>query len=197
MSAYGDVTRTLTRSGITYADLGLESEAALASLTRDLIEQASSIVDQYCGRDFALHGDVAERYDGSGRRRLRLKGWPIISVTSVAVGGVALAEGVDYEVLPGPGILERIDGLVWPAGRRNIAVVYTYGFTTPPAAITGIVEDLVAGALTHAARNVATKGASSMSMDGYSVAYSELSRLMGLAPEQMQMLDRYRPIGGA
>jgi hypothetical protein len=51
---------------------------------------------------------------------------------------------------------------------RNIAVVYTYGFTTPPAAITGIVEDLVAGALTHAARNRATKGASSMSMDGYS-----------------------------
>ncbi len=55
MSAYGDVTRTLTRSGITYADLGLESETALASLVEDLIEQASDIVDQYCGRDFALH----------------------------------------------------------------------------------------------------------------------------------------------
>ena len=197
MSAYGDVTRTLTRSGITYADLGLESEAALASLVEDLIEQASSIVDQYCGRDFALHEDVAERYDGSGRRRLRLKGWPIISVTSVAVGGVALAEGVDYEVLPGGGILERIDGLVWPAGLRNVSVVYSHGYVSPPAAITGIVEDLVAGALTHAARNRATKGASSMSMDGYSVAYSELSRMMGLAPEQMQTLDRYRPIGGA
>jgi len=86
---------------------------------------------------------------------------------------------------------------VWPPGRRNISVVYTYGFTTPPGAIVSIVEDLVVGALTHAARNRAVKGASSMSMDGYSVAYSELSRLMGLAPEQMQMLDRYRPIGGA
>ena len=197
MSAYGDVTRTLTRSGITYADLGLESEAALASLTEDLIEQASSIVDQYCGRDFALHEDVAERYDGPGRRRLRLKGWPIISVTSVAVGGTALAEGVDYEVLSGGGILERVDGAVWPPGRRNISVVYTYGYTTPPGAIVSVVEDLVVGALTHAARNRATKGASSMSMDGYSVTYSELSRLMGLAPEQMQTLDRYRPIGGA
>lgn len=197
MSAYGDVTRTLTRSGITYADLGLESEAALASPVEDLIEQASGIVDQYCGRDFALHEDVAERYDGSGRRRLRLKGWPIISVTSVAVGGTALTDGVDYEVLPGGGILERIDGLVWPAGLRNISVVYTYGFTTPPGAIVSIVEDLVVGALTHAARNRATKGASSLSMDGYSVAYSELSRLMVLAPEQMQALDRYRPIGGA
>ena len=197
MSAYGDVTRALTRSGITYADLGLESEAALASLTEDLIEQASGIVDQYCGRDFALHEDVAERYDGSGRLRLPLRGWPIISVTSVAVGGTALAEGVDYEVLSGGGILERVDGAVWPPGRRNISVVYTYGFTTPPGAIVSVVEDLVVGALTHAARNVATKGASSMSMDGYSVAYSELSRLMGLAPEQMQTLDRYRPIGGA
>ena len=197
MSAYGDVTRTLTKSGITYADLGLESEAALASLTEDLIEQASGIVDQYCGRDFALHEDVAERYDGSGRLRLPLRGWPIISVTSVAVGGVALAEGVDYEVLSGGGILERIDGLVWPAGLRNVSVVYSHGYVSPPGAIVSIVEDLVVGALTHAARNRATKGASSMSMDGYSVAYSELSRLMVLAPEQMQTLDRYRPIGGA
>ena len=197
MSTYGDVTRTLTRSGITYADLGLADDDALASLVEDLIEQASSIVDQYCGRDFDHYADVSERHDGSGRRRLRLKGWPIISVTSVAVGGVALAEGVDYEVLPGPGILERVDGAVWPPGRRNISVTYSHGYATSPGAITGIVEDLVAGALTHAARNRATKGASSMSMDGYSVAYSELSRMMGLAPEQMQTLDRYRPIGGA
>ncbi len=197
MSAYGDVTRTLTRSGITYADLGLANEAALTSLAADLIEQASSIVDQYCGRDFALHEDVTERYDGSGRLRLPLRGWPIISVTSVAVGGVSLTEDLEYEVDAGPGILERVDGAVWSPGRRNVSVTYSYGYATPPGAIAGVVEDLVAGALTHAARNCAVKGASSMSMDGYSVAYSELSRLMVLAPEQMQTLDRYRPIGGA
>ena len=196
MSAYGDVPRTLTRSGITYADLGLESEAALASLVEDLIEQASGIIDTYCERDFALHEAVTERLDGNGRERIRLAGHPLVSITSVTLGSTLLDSAL-YEVRPGAGILERIDRGVWPAGRRNIAVVYTYGFTTPPAAITGIVEDLVAGALTHAARNRATKGASSMSMDGYSVAYSELSRMMGLAPEQMQTLDRYRPIGGA
>jgi len=196
MSAYGDVTRTLTRSGITYADLGLADEAALTSLAADLIEQASDIVDTYCERDFALHEAVTERLDGNGRERIRLAGHPLASVTSVTLGSTLL-DSASYEVRPGAGILERIDRGVWPAGRRNIAVVYTYGFTTPPAAITGIVEDLVAGALTHAARNRATKGASSMSMDGYSVAYSELSRLMVLTPEQMQTLDRYRPIGGA
>lgn len=196
MSAYGDVTRTLTRSGITYADLGLESEAALASLVEDLIEQASDTIDTYCERDFALHEAVTERLDGNGRERIRLAGHPLVSVTSVTLGSTPL-DSASYEVRSGAGILERIDRGVWSAGRRNLTIVYTYGFTTPPAAITGIVEDLVAGALTHAARNRATKGASSMSMDGYSVAYSELSRLMVLAPEQMQALDRYRPIGGA
>ena len=197
MSAYGDVTRTLTRSGITYADLGLESEAALTSLAADLIEQASETVDLYCGRDFALHEDVTERYDGSGRRRLRLRGHPIVAVASVAVGGTALTEDLEYEVDAGPGILERVDGAVWPPGLRNVSVTYSYGYTAAPGAIAGVVEDLVAGALTHAARNRAVKGASSMSMDGYSVAYSELSRLMVLAPEQMQTLDRYRAVGGA
>ncbi len=196
MSAYGDVTRTLTRSGITYADLGLESEAALASLTEDLIGQASGIIDTYCGRDFALHEAVTERLDGNGRERIRLAGHPLLSVTSVTLGSTPL-DSASYEVRPGAGILERIDGGVWSAGRRNLTIVYSYGYATTPPAITGIVEDLVAGALAHAARNRATKGASSMSMDGYSVAYSDLSRMMGLAPEQMQTLDRYRPIGGA
>jgi len=196
MSAYGDVTRTLTRSGITYADLGLADEAALTSLAADLIEQASDIVDTHCGRDFTLHEDVAERYDGTGRDSLRLRGWPVVSVASVVVGGVSLTEDLEYEV-DAAGILERVDGATWPVGRRNVSVTYSYGYATPPGAIAGVVEDLVAGALTHAARNRATKGASSMSMDGYSVAYSELSRLMVLAPEQMQTLDRYRPIGGA
>ena len=196
MSAYGDVTRTLTRSGITYADLGLANEAALASLAADLIEQASDIVDTHCGRDFALHEDVAERYDGTGRRRLRLRGWPVVSVASVVVGGVPLTEDLEYEV-DAAGILERVDGATWPVGLRNVAVTYSYGYVVTPGAIAGVVEDLVAGALTHAARNRAVKGASSMSMDGYSVAYCELSRLMVLAPEQMQVLDRYRVMGGA
>ena len=196
MSAYGDVTRTLTRSGITYADLGLADEAALTSLAADLIEQASDIVDTHCGRDFTLHEDVAERYDGTGRDSLRLRGWPVVSVASVVVGGVSLTEDLEYEV-DAAGILERVDGATWPVGRRNVSVTYSYGYVVTPGAIAGVVEDLVAGALTHAARNRATKGASSMSMDGYSVAYSELSRLMVLAPEQMQTLDRYRPIGGA
>lgn len=196
MSAYGDVTRTLTRSGITYADLGLESEAALASLTDDLIEQASDTIDTYCERDFALHEAVTERLDGNGRERIRLAGHPLVSVASVTLGSTPL-DSPSYEVRPGAGILERIDRGVWPAGKHNLTVVYSYGYATPPPAIVGIVEDLVAGALTHAARNRATKGASSMSMDGFSVAYSELSRLMVLAPEQMATLDRYRPIGGA
>jgi len=196
MSAYGDVTRTLTRSGITYADLGLADEAALASLVADLNEQASETIDLYCGRDFGLHEAVTEKHDGNGRERIRLRGWPVVSVASVAVGGGSLTEDLEYEV-DAAGILERVDGATWPVGRRNVSVTYSYGYATPPGAIAGVVEDLVAGALTHAARNRAVKGASSMSMDGYSVAYSELSRLMVLAPEQMQVLDRYRVIGGA
>ncbi|HKM25786.1 MAG TPA: hypothetical protein VJY40_09135, partial [Corynebacterium sp.] len=192
---YGDVTRTLTRSGITYADLGLESEAALASLVEDLIEQASGIIDTYCERDFALHEAVTERLDGNGRERIRLAGHPLVSVTSVTLGSTPL-DSTSYEVHPGAGILERIDGGVWSAGRRNLTIVYSYGYATTPPAIAGVVEDLVVGALTNAARNRAVKGASSMSMDGYSVAYSELSRLMGLAPEQVQILDRYRVAAG-
>lgn len=198
---YGDAARIKTRSGVSYSDLALSDEAALTTLIGDLNDQASETVDDYCGRDFQQHGTVETpvtvKLDGNGREKIRLPGFPIISVSSVTLDGEVLTEGTDYDVLVASGILERVDFGVWRRGKRNLEVNYVYGHATPPASIVGVVEDLVAGALTHAARNRAVKGASSMSMDGFSVAYTELARNLVLAPEQMVILDRHRVTGGA
>ncbi len=196
MSAYGDTARTLTRSGITYADLGLVDEAALTSLAADLIEQASETVDLYCGRDFGLHEAVTERYNGNGRERIRLDGYPIISVASVTLGGTPL-DSASYEVRPGAGILERIDGGVWSAGRRNIAVVYSYGYATTPPAIARIVEGMVVAALVATKKRVSVGAVSSISMDGYSVSYDRITGNLDLTDEWTQILDRYRVVGSA
>lgn len=197
---YGDAARIKTRSGVSYSDLGLTDEAALTTLISDLNDQASEMVDDYCGRDFEQHGTVEtpviEKLDGNGREKIRLPGFPVISVSSVILDGEVLTRGTDYDLLAASGILERVDFGVWRSGKRNLEVEYVYGYAPPPASIIGVVEDMVAGGLTHAARNRAVKGASSMSMDGFSVAYTELARNLVLAPEQMVILDRHRVTGG-
>lgn len=193
--SYGTDARIKTRSGITFGDLGLINDAALDALIAGLNEQISGLVDGYCGRDFAHHVDVTETLEGNGRPKLRLPGYPIISVASVTVNGTVYA-ATDYRVLPG-GVLENRKGLrVWPY-RKEIEIVYTYGYATPPGGVAAVVEDLAKAALQDAARGHAAQGVSSMSMDGYSVAYSELARNIAFSAEHLLILDRYRVTGGA
>lgn len=191
---YGDVDRTIQRSGVTHTSLRLPDAAALQTLTTTVLVQVSSQIDAYCDRDFAVH-EITETRNGTGRSTFRLLHYPVIEIDTLTADGVVLTEGTDY-VVSRSGIVERI-GTTWRQARRNIEITYTYGYETTPAAVVGICEDIVANALGNVARNVAAKGASSMSMDGYSVAYSELSRVAMLAPEQTAILDRYRRIGGA
>jgi hypothetical protein len=190
---YGDATRIQTRSGVLYSDLGLADEAALTSLIGDLNDQASDLIDSYCGRDFAQHTDVEETHDGTGRRTLRLDGYPVIGVTSVTIDGTATT---DYTVRDAAGILSRTYQ-VWPVGQDNVVVVYSHGYASPPPAIVAVTEDMVVSALVHAAKNRTTKGANSLSMDGFSVSYSEVAGQMILTPEIVQALSRFRATGGA
>ena len=43
-------------ANVTYSDLGLADEETLEMFIGDLNDRASEIVDDYCGRDYGLHG---------------------------------------------------------------------------------------------------------------------------------------------
>jgi len=199
MGGYGDVARIKTLSGITYTDLGLADDATLDEHIGDLNAQASEIVDDYCGRDFGLHGTedapVTAKLNGNGRRTIRLPGFPVVSVISVSVDGTTLAEGKEYDVVLESGILERIDRGIWMRGRRNIVVEYVYGYESPPKAIVRIVEGMVTAALSVTKKRVSVGAVSSISMDGYSVSYDRITGNLDLTDEWMQILDRYRVVG--
>lgn len=201
MTGYGDATRIQTRSGIVYADLGLADEAALTAFIGDLNGQASEMVDDYCGRDFEQHGSaespVSEKLDGNGREKIRLAGSPIISVSSVTLNDTELTEDTDFAVLAAPGILERIDYGVWTRGKRNLEAEYVYGYATPPKAIALVVEEMVTTALLEAKKNRAVGGASSISMDGYSISFAAVAGYLNLTSDRLKILDRYRVVGGA
>jgi hypothetical protein len=198
---YGDTARIKHLANVTYSDLGLADDEVLNTFIGDLNDQASEIVDDYCGRDFGLHGTetapVVAKLNGNGRRTIRLPGFPVVSVVSVSVDGTILTEGKEYDVILESGILERIDRGIWMPGRRNIVVKYVYGYESPPKSIARIVEGMVVAALVATKKRVSVGAVSSISMDGYSVSYDRITGNLDLTDEWMQILDRYRVVGSA
>jgi hypothetical protein len=198
---YGDTARIKHLANVTYSDLGLADDEVLNTFIGDLNDQASEIVDDYCGRDFGLHGTetapVVAKLNGNGRRTIRLPGFPVVSVVSVSVDGTILTEGKEYDVILESGILERIDRGIWMPGRRNIVVKYVYGYESPPKSIARIVEGMVVAALVATKKRVSVGAVSSISMDGYSVSYDRITGNLDLTDEWTQILDRYRVVGSA
>lgn len=175
MTEYGDATTIRSRAGLTYEDLGLANDGALTTLIQSLNQRASANVDTWCRRDFTQHANVTEKYDGTNRDTMRLRGWPVISIASVTVNGVLQAAD-SYRVLPSDGgmpnagILQRKNS-TWPKQWEGTSVVYTWGFAAPPDVVKHVVEELVVRALLNAAGAYKAKGASIVGLDGFTATY--------------------------
>lgn len=203
MGSYADPTTVKQRSGVDAADLGLTS-TKFDALISTLNGQASEAIDDYCRRDFELHDGggtgVTDAIDGNGRESIRLPGYPVRSIDSVVLGEsqTTTLDASDYRVKSAPaqpdenaGILERRRA-IWPDGWENVEVTYTWGYSSPPGPVERIADDLVVAALQAAAKSEKVQGASSMSLDGFSVSFDGDALRMDLDELQQATLDDYR-----
>ena len=118
------------------AELGLSGDAQDARLG-ELIDQASSLVAEYCDIPLARFGRQAllETFrlePGRPRDALILSVGPAFGVTAVTEGDVALVPAVDVELDGEAGMLARLrcDTVVaWCA--RKVIVAYTAGWILP------------------------------------------------------------------
>lgn len=195
---YADVQVVLKRCGVTAADAGLADDDALKILIGDLNDRASAAIEDYCRRDFIEHANQVEKYDGTDDAFLDLRGWPIISITSVTADGVALVAGTDYRQRPGraggeaPGILEKPAGQTWAKNWDRYVVTYSWGYASPPLDVKRIAEDVVVRGLQAIKHAREATGASSVSMDGFSTTYDS-ARLAGeLLDEDRAVLAKWR-----
>ena len=129
--------------------IGAGDDPLLARLITDI----SGAIYAYLDRPSLLPRTVTERYDGSGKRRLYLRQFPVISVTTVMVNDVvvpaAAAPTAGGSFPPIGWLLEPWDGAppgraqaldlfgVWSTGqgydafyhgRQNVVVTYTTGY---------------------------------------------------------------------
>jgi hypothetical protein len=113
-----------------------DDDALLASL----ISQISRAIYNNINRSFLLPRDVVESYDGHGRDALQLRNWPVASVASVTIDGLAAppapgptAAGFVLEASDDdpPGAMQQLflrGGYRFHKGRQNVVVAYRAGY---------------------------------------------------------------------
>jgi len=117
------VAAVRAETGVTAAEM---NDAAVEAL----IDQASGLVAEYCNRVFARE-TVTESFFGSAAGPLILSRTPVVAITGVTSGGIALTSP-DYRLDARSGLLSRISGrgvIAWRHGATD--VTYTAGFILP------------------------------------------------------------------
>lgn len=120
--------------------LGITEDMASATTIEVNINRAAQEMDAYLGGSYMMH-DIAEWMDGNGRTKLFLKDYPIKALQAVRLrksdGSIEDLSIFDPDTNPSgiirianaeAGIIERIDGGVFPRGHANIYISWTAGY---------------------------------------------------------------------
>ena len=159
------------------------------------IAQASAVVIDYCRHDFQQHDDETVRLDGRGTTTLLL---PAINVSDVSEivedpDGDSTTLDVDAYEWGTAGIVRRLDGGVFARRFRWYDVAMTWGYSTVPDAVQGVVARVARRGYSN------PDGVSQESLGGYS--YSIAATVgsagyggagIGLLPGDLRELAEYR-----
>lgn len=142
------------------ADTDVEGVKALIAACSQWFRSAT-------GRDIDLRS-YTRRFDGRNNARLLLPQYPVVSVSAVSVGGVAIpaqpAEGRPGWFFDADSIC--LDGYRFERGTGNVSIAWQAGYAAIPADIEQAVNELVG--LRHAMRD--KQGWASKSLAGETVA---------------------------
>ena len=181
---FGEVSSVIAQSGVSPGDLeGINDQTALESFIEDRLTGASNEVEEFCNRTFREPVEYTETREGNQSDTLQLRHYPVTEVVEVDARG----ENIDVSDVSivqrrgfqnrNTGILKRDPGRrprsnVWRTGRQY-EVTYMAGWEDPPGVVGSVVEDMVIAGLREAigSNAYAEEGASSVSMDGFSVTY--------------------------
>ncbi len=138
--ATGDLTTLATAKAYMSAP---PADAVLAGL----ITRVSRQVQTYLSRTLLVPATYTQQFSGTGTRQLVLPDWPLLSLTSLAIGGVAVsvAPQADSTTVPNvpygyrfqpwngqppgaPAILDLVGGISFYQGGQNIVVSYRAGY---------------------------------------------------------------------
>lgn len=179
MSFYGSIEQVKTRTGVTSDDLGKSSESEVDSFIENLLKRSSSEINSYCRRKFFLKNDVEIVREGNGRSEMSLGYYPLVAVKDIQVDGESIS--ADWRIPKIEGTSRNsgrvsLDGSrFWKHNKYKFVIDYGFSDDTRPEVISSVAEDIAVTVINEAVAERTSRGAKSISMDGYSVSYDIVS----------------------
>lgn len=167
--AAGDLTTLATVKGYLPGIDALDTQ--FDTLLERLITAVSAKFTAEVGRSLASAA-ATETYNGHGGQRLTTKRFPIISVASLSIDGLAITPRASvgesgYVVDDATSI--ALEGYFFSQGLQNVVVTYTAGYATIPLDVEQVIVKMVCLQF----RDKDRIGQGSRSMQGESVSYAD------------------------
>lgn len=184
--------------------LGFSSDGEFGTfLASTLIPRAQAVIDSYCQlpEGFFVGATLTnEYYNHKGWRSLRLRYYPIATITAMARNKAAQGATDDWEALTegraDDFIVDQEIGVVIfsPAkipseGYRNVRISYVAGYTTTPKVIADITARIAAGMLQRIRKDKVPPETWHSDFGGWSPGQS-----WELSAEHKKVLDNFRQI---
>jgi len=179
---YCVLANAIEESGVSYNQLGLDSQNDFESLVTRTMLQASRLIDRFCDvpDDFFNGGATVTEYkDGKEdegkdnyiltrkssdyekwRREYVLDYAPVISVTSVSENTASIGDSDSWSAITAYRLNSNTGKLIFSQasapdeGTDNIRFIYVAGYSTVPDTIEMACEEIVANALKRAVKNL-------------------------------------------
>lgn len=179
---YAVLANAIEHSGVSYNQLGLDSQSDYEDLATRLILKASRLIDRYCdvpdaffyggstiteykdgkaygGVDAYQHTRRSQEYD-DWRRTYVLDYTPVVSVTSVSENTVSVGSTPSWSAITAYTLNSTSGRIVFAQaiepdeGVDNIRVIYVAGYASLPSAIEMACEELVGNTLKAMVKNL-------------------------------------------
>ena len=189
---------------ITLAQFKAYAGITTTDTTRDAVIEAvidgvSAMFCRILGRELAKTTYTDAYLDGSGEQDLLLPHYPVVSISALTEGGVALTEGAtgDYLLYADEGRLHKPGGS-WVEYPKNVKLTYTAGWVvqgaTPGTGETALPADLKLACCLQVAAEWKRSSRSEWGLTNISVPDGGIALLSqdALLPQVRAILRRYQ-----
>lgn len=180
MPVYGNVDHVVQRTGLSPENIDANTDTQRDQFVERLLERASSRIENYTQREFGLEEDFEYQRYGNGSRTIHLGFSPVRNINEIKAGDKVI-ESDEYRVEKRKGTTRNSGRITRISGRWERDVEYEFdidfGYSDEdrPKAIDDIAEEIAIAIINDTDAVRKAKGASSISMDGYSVDWDTLN----------------------
>jgi len=168
-----------------------KGKIAVTDIKSEWLEWANDYIERFSGLKFSSGIAFTDNLDGNDLEWIFTKHYPLLSVTSLKVGGTEV-DSANFKWYPTGRIVLLYS--TFTIGNQNVEVIGTYGFATVPGIVEQIATMLTAG-ICYAARDGISPDVKSERIGDYSVAYFGIAESQ--IEKQLKVLGKRNSLEGA